>query len=187
MTRRRCQPLSWSIILMLGISSCGVSVETSPTRLEEIALPAESVPEEARPEDEGPTTSAFFVRDDRLEAVERSADPTLEVALRALLLGPRETEADGGLRSAIPAGTKLRSVSLESGVATIDLSEGLASVVGPEQVLAVAQLVYTATSVSDVTEVVLAIDGVRISPARGDGSLAEGTVGRSDYPDLLDG
>jgi len=186
MTRRRCQALGWSILLLVGITGCGVSGETSPTRLEEIALPEESVPDEARPEDEGPTASVFFVRSERLEAVERSTDPTLDAALRGLLRGPRETEAEGGLRSAIPAGTTLRSASLEAGVATIDLSEGLASVVGPEQVLAIAQLVYTATSVPEAAEVVLSIDGVRISPARGDGSLAGGTVGRSDYPDLFD-
>lgn len=171
-------------ILVFATTGCGVRGEASPTRLEDIALSPEAVPAEARPEEEGPTTVVFFVRDERLEAVERSTPPTLGAAVRGLLQGPRETEAEGGLRSAVPAGTELLSASLVEGLATIDLSVDFASVVGPEQVLALAQLVYTATSIPEVSSVRVAIAGAPIDAARGDGSLSSGPVRREDYPDL---
>lgn len=173
--------------LVLTATGCGVRGESSPTRLEDIALSPEAVPAEARPEEEGPSTAVFFVRGDRLEAVERSTPPTLATAVRGLLQGPRQTEAEGGLRSAVPAGTELLSASLVDGLATIDLSEDFAAVVGPEQVLAVAQLVYTATSIPEAAEVRIAIDGAPIDAARGDGSLSSGPVRRDDYPDFVAG
>ena len=173
-----------AVVLALLSAGCGVRGESTPTRLEEIALPPEPVPAEARPEDEGPATVVFFVRGERLEAVERSTTPSLTAAMRGLLEGPRETEAEGGLRSAVPAGTSLRSASLADGLATVDLSEEFSSVVGPEQVLAIAQVVYTATSIEGVAEVRFAIDGEPIDAARGDGSLSTGPVRRDDYPDL---
>jgi hypothetical protein len=175
------------VALTLLVSGCAVRPEPSATRLDGIALPPESVPAEARPEEQGPTSSVFFIRDEGLVAVERTTEPTLAAALRGLLRGPRETEAQAGVGGAIPAGTTLRSASLVDGTATIDLSPDLAGVVGPEQVLAVAQLVYTATSVPGSQRVVLAIDGQPIDATRGDGSLATGPVDRSDYPGLLGG
>ncbi len=175
------------VALALMSTSCGLRGESTPTRLDDIALPPEPVPEEARPEEEGPSTVVFFVRGDRLEAVERSTPPSLTSAMRGLLEGPRETEADRGLRSAVPAGTSLRSTSVVNGLATIDLSDDFSSVVGPEQVLAMAQIVYTATSIPESTEVQIAIEGAPIDAARGNGSLSSGPVRRDDYPDFAAG
>lgn len=173
------------LVVALASTGCGVRGEASPTRLEDIALSPEALPAEARPQEEGPSTVVFFVRDERLEAVERSTPPTLAAGVRGLLQGPRETEAEGGLRSAVPAGTEVLSTSLVDGLATIDLSEDFASVVGPEQVLALAQLVYTATSIPEAVAVRIAIAGAPIAAARGDGSLSTGPVRREDYPDFL--
>lgn len=169
------------------VTGCGVRGESTPSRLDDVSLPQEPVPEEAAPDDEGPTTIVYFVRGERLEAVERPVPTTLASALRGLFEGPRETETDGGLRSAIPAGTALLRLTMSAGVADVDLSEGFASVVGPEQVLALAQLVYTATAISGVSAVRLAIEGQPVDAASGDGRLAPGPVGRDDYPALLDG
>ena len=169
------------------LAGCGVGGEAVPTRLDDFALPQESVPDEAGAEDDGPTTVVYFARGDRLEAVERSLPTTVPNAVRSLLEGPRETETNSGLRSALPTGTRLLGASVQAGVATVDLSDGFAAVVGPEQILAVAQLVYTVTSVPGVVGIRLAIEGQPVDAARGDGSLAPGAVGRSDYPGLLEG
>lgn len=175
------------VVLALMTTSCGVRGESTPTRLEGIALSPELVPAEAPAQEEGPSTAVFFVRGERLEAVERSTSPSLATAMRGLLQGPRATESEGGLRSAVPAGTSLRSASLVDGLATIDLSEDFSSVVGPEQVLAMAQLVYTATSIPNAVVVRIAIEGAPIDAARGDGSLSGGPVRREDYPDFVAG
>lgn len=186
MKPERRTALAWVLTLVV-LTSCGIRGEGTPTRLDDVALPQESIPDEAPDEGGGPTTVVFFVRDDVLEPVERSLPTTLTSAVRGLLEGPRETETSGGLRSAIPTGTSLRGATLDGGVATIDLSDGFTSVVGPEQVLAIAQIVYTATSLPEVLEVRLAIEGHPIDAARGDGSLASGPVSRADYPELFAG
>ena len=186
MRRRPPTAVAW-IVVAVVLTSCGIGGEATPTRLDEVVLPQESIPDEAPEEGGGPTTVVFFVRGDVVEPVERSLPTTLTSAVTGLLDGPRETETSGGLRSAIPTGTSLRGASLDGEVATIDLSDGFTAVVGPEQVLAIAQIVYTATSIPEVLEVRLAIEGHPIDAARGDGSLAPGTVSRADYPGLFAG
>lgn len=175
----------WIVAATLTLSACGVGDESRPTRLDSIALPPEAVPEEPSPvAEEGPSTVVFFVQGETLVAVERGVPPTLRDAIRSLLEGPRETEAAIGLRSAIPAGTSVLRMSSGVDTAVLDLSPSFSAVVGPEQVLALAQLVYTATAVPGIVGVEFAINGTRVDVATGDGSLASGAVGRADYPEM---
>ena len=57
----------------------------------------------------------------------RGAVVILRGALEALLAGPTTEERARGLRSEIPAGTRLRDLTVREGVATIDLSEAVAT------------------------------------------------------------
>lgn len=183
--RRASGPAAALLALLLGASACGIGGEPQPTRLEDVALPPEVVPEEATPADEeGPSTLVFFIQGETLVPVERGVSPTPGGAIRTLLEGPRDTEAAIGLRSAIPAGTTLLRAAVDGELATIDLSSSFSSIVGPEQVLALAQLVYTATSIPGITQAAFAIEGSRIDVARGDGSLSSGPVSRLDYPGI---
>jgi spore germination protein GerM len=175
------------VLLVTAFAGCGVRGESSPTKLDDIALPAETVPREARPDGEGPSTVVYFVQEEHLTAVERDVPATLSGAIRSVLQGPRATELASGLRSAIPAGTTLSAVDLSDGTATIDLSDDFRSVVGPEQVLALAQLVYSATEITGVSLVRFSIEGDPIDAARGDGSLSSTAVGRSDYANAVQG
>ena len=74
------------------------------------------------------STSVFFVRDGRLAAVNRqvAAAGGAEAGLRALLQGPNSLEQVAGFTSAVPAGTSLRSVRVDAGTATVDLSGAFA-------------------------------------------------------------
>ena len=183
----RCRPLVALALVALTVGACGVRGESSATKLDDIALPPEPVPEEASGTQEGPTTIVYFVQSEHLAPVERATQATLSNAVRGVLEGPRETESESGFRSAVPAGTSLLGVDLAEGVATIDLSDDFQSVVGPEQVLALAQLVYAATEIPGVTAVRFSIGGDPIDAARGDGSLSTSPVGRDDYPGALEG
>jgi hypothetical protein len=173
------------VVVVLALGACGVPTDDRPRALHGVALPDEPVPEEAPADDRGPVTLVYLVGDETLVPVGRASPPTLVRALELLVEGPRADEVAFGVRSAIPAGTEVLGASVSGGVASIDLTSEFTSVVGPEQILAVAQVVFTATGIRGVDDVAIAIDGVPVNVARGDGTLSEGTVDRSDYRALV--
>ncbi|MGH9022044.1 MAG: GerMN domain-containing protein, partial [Acidimicrobiia bacterium] len=125
----------------------------------------------------------FFVGGARLVQVERrvAAPATLEQSFFALMAGVNDEEAVRGLRSAVPPGTRMRSVRLEGGVARVDLSLELAQGFGSEQMTALAQIVYTATGYAGVTGVRFVIEGQEIDVPAGDGILTAAPLGRDAY------
>ncbi len=89
------------------------------------------------------------------------SDSPLTDALRALLKGPTPQEAAKGYRSLIPAGTRILSVLVRSGVATVNVSEefqfnqyGIEGYIGQ-----LSEIVFTATAFSTVTSVQFLIEG----------------------------
>ena len=116
-------------------------------------------------------TSLFFVTIDpdgrvlRKEVIREipKNDSPLSETLNALLKGTTKTEADKGLRSLIPEGTRLLSASVKDGVATLNFSEefqfnqyGIEGYLGQ-----LAQIVFTATTYSTVNSVQFLIEGQR--------------------------
>ncbi|MCP9486130.1 MAG: L,D-transpeptidase family protein [Gaiellaceae bacterium MAG52_C11] len=80
--------------------------------------------------------------------------------MRALLAGPTTAEAKRELTTQVPAGTPLRSVRLDDGVATLDLGEKFAAGTSVESLSArVAQVVLTATRFPNVRSVRLLVKG----------------------------
>jgi spore germination protein GerM len=128
----------------------------------------------------------FFVRGDRLVGANRhvSGDNVPAEAVRLLLAGPLPSEAANGMSSDVPTGTRLISLDLNRSVAAVDMSSEFGSVGGSDQVLAVAQLVYTLTASRYIDAVVFAINGKRIEVPDGSGSLSRAPMRRSDYPRL---
>lgn len=174
-----------------ALAGCGVVPDRGPQ-----ALPTGDVPfgllqatpaPSASSEPAEATVRVFFLRGQRLVAVRRTAPypGRPDQAVRALLDGVSSEQSDAGLRSAIPDGTSLLAFDLQDEVATLDLSSQFASIRSGEQVLAVAQLVYTATSSARVRQVKLAVAGRPVEVPRPDGSLTGAPVGRSDYARLL--
>ncbi len=91
------------------------------------------------------------------------SDSPLTDALNALLKGPTQVEASKGYRSLVPAGTKILSVIVKNGVATINLSDefqfnqyGIEGYLGQ-----LSEIVFTATAFSTVTSVQFLIEGQR--------------------------
>lgn len=109
------------------------------------------------------------------------APVTVEGVVGDLLAGPTNAEAAGGLISAIPDRTQLRSARISFGVAELDLSSTFGQVSGANQVLAVAELVYTATVVTGVVAVAFSLDGKPVEVPDGNGTLSQGPVTRTDY------
>ena len=124
---------------------------------------------EARGGDER-AVMVFFTRGELFGPVERELrdpDAPLATALGGLLAGPTAAERARGFRSAVPAGTALRSVSIEDGVATVDLSARFAAGGSIASVRTrLAQLVFTATQFPTVSAVRLMLDGRPVQELR---------------------
>lgn len=111
---------------------------------------------------------------------EVAAPATLARAFEALATAATGAEGRLGLRSAVPEGS-VNDVGVTAGVATVDLSEEFVRAAPREQLLALAQLVYTATELESVEVVRFTLAGQPIEVPRGDGSVSEGPVTRADF------
>lgn len=142
--------------------------------------------ETAPPRPLGPATLLYFVRDDRLATALRRVvdDHDPAEVVRLLLAGPTRQEVARKLTSDVPEGTRLISLDVSGDVATVDLSEEFGTAGGSEQVLAVAQIVYTLTASDRIDAVRFAIDGKVIEVPDGSGSLAKAPRSRADYPQV---
>jgi spore germination protein GerM len=121
----------------------------------------------------GPSTTnqdaevvVFMVEGNRLVRVARTNPPAgsaAEIAVRALLEGPSGNEPQRGIVTKIPLDTEFLGVSVDNGVASVNLGRGFQSVEDPtdvqEYILRVAQLVWTLDEIPEITSVRLLIAG----------------------------
>lgn len=178
-------------VAALLMTACGVATDDGPR-----ALSPEDVPFDLlAPASTAPSTTVvavttevpvYLVGPERLAVVRRLVEPppSLFRAIETLLAGPTPEESTAGLRSAIADQTRVLSVRVQSGVATVDLSGEFASIGGQELILAVAQLVYTATAAQGVLGVRLSLNGKAVEVPRRDGTLTQDAVGPADYSGL---
>lgn len=180
-----------------ALASCGVTNDGTPR-----VINAENVPFDLLAPTAGATTTTIpgqapirdvtiFLADPdgHLTQVHRNveAPATLTKALDALLAGPAADEAVR-LHSAITSDTKLLHVrGPVDGLATIDLSKQLLDVTGRQQILALAQVVYTATASPGVDRVLFQFDGESREVPNGDGTLTSTPLGRLSYRSLVAG
>lgn len=186
------------LLLLIGLSmvgalaGCGVPTDSVPR-----ALPAGEVPADLVAVDPVTTTSTVPVGTstrvriylvggggaaERLVPVERSVQSpaTVERVLSALVSGPNREEAGRGLRSAILPGTIVNSALVESNIAIVDLVKS-AIAVNADLILALAQMVYSATELPGVGGVRFTLDGERAEVPTGSGIQSETPVGRASY------
>lgn len=132
----------------------------------------------------------YFSMQDSLVPVSRTVDAVIPAttSMQALLAGPTMAEATSApaISTAIPAGTTLNSVSITSGVATVDLSSEFVSGGGSASMIArLAQVVYTLTQFSTVDGVLFEIDGVPTTVFGGEGVIVNTPATRSDFESEL--
>ena len=109
--------------------------------------------------------------------------PNIDAALHSLLLGPTAAETGDGLVSYIPEGTQLLNVKVVGATALIDVSKDFATGGGSLSMMGrIAEIVYTATSFSEVKRVTIRIGGVSVEQIGGEG-IDVSDIGRSDYMD----
>jgi Immunoglobulin-like domain of bacterial spore germination/Sporulation and spore germination len=126
---------------------------------------------------------------EQLVRVRRTHEATPRVATAAieeLLSGPSRAERASGFFSAIPAGTRLLGISINDGVATIDLTSEYQSGGGSlSMYFRLGQVVYTLTQFPTVKKVSFRLDGTPVNVFSSEGIVLSQPVGRDDYKDLL--
>jgi spore germination protein GerM len=176
------------LVAALTLTACGVDAQAEPEVLDAGQAPSGLLEEELTPPvTTGALTTSrvtiYLVDANGLVEIRRRADGpiTPSLALETLLDGPDRSETRAGRRTAIPRGTDLRGVTVEGGVAAVDLSNEFATE-GVEQITALAQLVYTMTRLPGVDRMRLLLGGNPVEVPRADGTLTSRTVSRTDYP-----
>ncbi len=156
-----------------------------------IATPSASVAPTTAPSASPAATTAIRVYlfqpdtaggDAHLVPVTRTVPATRAVAtaaVRELLSGPAPDET--GLLTMIPAGSQLLGITIDGGVATVDLTGTFESGGGSASMLGrLAQLVYTATQFPTVDAVRLRLDGKPVDSIGGEGVIVGAGLGRMD-------
>ena len=164
------------------LSACGVRGQDRPERLPPDLLPPELRPSAAAstsPDATATTVPVYLVENGRLVQQEQPASRrTVEEALTALLSAG---DLQGSRRSAVPPGTVVERVSVRGELLEVALSRPFAQVRGRDQLLAVAQLVWTATEFPPVRQVDVLVDGRPIELPVEQGEVSSGPAGRDDY------
>jgi Sporulation and spore germination/L,D-transpeptidase catalytic domain/Putative peptidoglycan binding domain len=103
--------------------------------------------------------SVYFLRGEQLASVQRPGRTALD-AMRQLVAGPTRAEFAQGFRTYLPANTRVLSVKVAAGVATVDLNERFAAGSDGANLLArLSQVVRTLTGPQGAKSVQLLMNG----------------------------
>ena len=145
-----------------GSSTAQPTATVTVTASESATAPASASPSPAASPAQT-TLRVYFLRDEKLGVAERRVAHTTMPAtasMKQLLAGPTSGESAAGLTSAIPKGTRLLSLTIDSATARVDLSRSFTSVSDGQSVgVRIAEVVYTLTRYSTVRSVELLVEG----------------------------
>jgi hypothetical protein len=178
-----------ALALAVATAACGIPSGGAPTNIakEDVPFhllnpaPSTSVPQ---PPAVGVTETIFLVvGGEHLQPVTRDVPvpANLTQILGALLAGPTAAESAAGLQSFLTSAHTPVTATVSNGVATVNFASNPVPVVGPDQTLAVAQVVFTATQQPGVAAVAFEIAGQPIGVPTASGVEASGPVNRTLY------
>jgi Sporulation and spore germination len=178
------------VAVVLGLlAGCGVDPQSEPKALTADDVPFDllqpAAPRSSSADEQGGAIHVFLVRDGRLVATPRGreAADSPRSLLATLLEGPTGEEASAGLSTSIPPELGVDRTIIRGDTAFVDLAGPLDVIAArPDRSLAIAQLVYTATDLPGVSLVAFRLGGERAEVPRGDGTLTNEPVSRSDFP-----
>lgn len=184
------------VTVALVVTACGVPLDDAPRGLAVESVPyglletsTTSTSEPRSLPTFRPTTVYLHDNESYLVQVRRElpGDQTVENAILSLLTEPTEAEGASGLGTAISSTTVLRGVSPpDAGLVTIDLSSEISDV-SPQSVrLALAQIVYTATAVPGVDQVLFQVDGEARQVPNAAGESTAQPLTRADYREFVE-
>ncbi len=174
--------------VMVG-GACGVRRDSEPRALPEDGVPfglleevAAATTTTAPPTPSTPKAAVFvfFVQGGRMFPVVRevNAPSTVAKSLTALVFGTLAEEASQGIRSSINPAAGIQARSIDAATYLVDLDAEFIQGSTSEQVLGLAQIVFTATEIPGVTGVKFTLNGAPIEVPTASGSLTSGAIGR---------
>ncbi len=181
-------------LIAIAATSCGIPTDAAPR-----PIPAKSVPFNLLSPSTATTLPPITTRahvpitvflvlagSNRLTTVPRSVNypGTLAQVIGALAQGPTNAEAAGGVQTALSSQTAVTGATVNLGIATINFNKAFSSIAGPELVVAVAQVVFTATALPGVAGVSIEVDGQPVGVPLPNGTLAQGPVNRLAFASL---
>jgi spore germination protein GerM len=186
---RKMRPAALGVALLLA-GACSAPVDSGPKNLRASSVPAglraetPSTTTTTAPSGESVEVTVYLIGQDlRLVPVKRRVGTpvTVEKVLQKLFTPPSTAEGVAGYRTAITFDSTVLSARLENKIVTVDVSKDFAFGPVPEQIIAFAQVVFTATEVEGVTGVLFARNGKRLEVPEGVGSNTSAPVGRASY------
>ncbi|RBY85002.1 GerMN domain-containing protein [Blastococcus sp. TF02A-30] len=162
-----------------ALAACGVPTQGRPEALA-VDTPAPAPLEEPTVDDG--VVELWFVRGRQLEAVSRPVGPAdVHAALDLLVAGLTPAEAAAGLRTALAPQTLRHSgPAADDAVVTVAVTREFTGLVGGNQQLAVAQIVWTVTEFPGVDGVRFSVEGRPLEVPTDDG-LTDEPVDRDDH------
>lgn len=179
------------VAVVLGATACGIPTASAPTPIAKSDVPyhllnppttTTTVPGTAPAV--GVAEQIFLVAPsgNLVAATREVAVPaSLTQVTGALLAGPTTTESASGIQSFLSRTGVQVALTTATGVATVDFTSNPIQVVGPDQTLAISQVVYTLTQQPGVTGVSFEIAGKAIEVPTAAGVQVPGPVARADY------
>jgi spore germination protein GerM len=178
---------------LAAFAGCGVDTDGRPRDIQPEERPADAAQADdgqARP---GTGSTVYFLGPANpgsvapLTAAGRAGRANATDLLSALFEGPSATEQDDqGLRTAIPPGTAVRSATVDAqGTLQVDVSAELLLSAGDVLLDAVAQIVFTASSLKGVERIRLLVDGAPQDWPTSSGDSTGEPLTVFDYPDRI--
>lgn len=172
MSRRRVGVLVVAVAAA-ALAGCGVPVDTHPTALSRSNIPfgllnpapPATTTTMAPSAVEVPVQIYLIGPSGHLVTVARDVPvkaPDLASVLGALVLGPTDVEEEAGLQSALSDQTQVLGATVVGNIATVNLGGTFGALVGPPQIQAVAQIVFTASALPGVAGVSFELSGIPI-------------------------
>jgi hypothetical protein len=181
--------VGWLTAVALIVAGCGVPTENGARSIDPDDVPFDLLGPSSTTTTTAPGRAAivevFLVGGGRLVPVHRAVPDATSVQARldALLNGPTEQETQFGVTTALASSSGLAS-SVNGNTAQIDFGEASGIPGGLEQVLAIAQLVFTATAVDGIDQVMFLVGERPVEAPAQDGTLKSEPLTRRDF-DLL--
>lgn len=164
---------------VLVLTGCGVAPQTQPEALPPAA--PQPVEPSGRPEPLGPAVTVFFVRGAALAPAARASKRSdAASAVQQLVVGPSRPEVLSGLRTALAPQPLTVDEGLPGGLTAVSVTREFTGVTGGNQLLAVAQVVWTLTELPGTAEVRFLVAGVPVEVPT-DEELTDQPVDRTDY------
>jgi Sporulation and spore germination len=170
------------VAVVVSLAGCGVPVDKQPSALSRHGIPFGLL--QPNPSTTTATTTPSPIEvpvqifligpTGHLEPVTRQVSgstPDLPTVLEALVAGATDAESARGLQSALTTQTTVLSATIAAGVATVNLGGTFGQLVGPPEIQAVAQVVFTATAFPAVTGVTFELSGQPVQVPVASGAL----------------